>query len=220
MPSRYNRYTLAVKLRILDAARTGGDWEALAEANNININTSRSWLHCYSTCSDAMQAPVRGGKRAQKMIAEGLSFLVSKLSFDPDLTLRQLADDLEQACSISICAQTVKTHLDASLITMKQFHKEPQYMNTEPNKLKRRDLLFRLQQLQAAGKSVIYMDETNFNLWSSRTRGRSLGGSRAVKKVLAASGREGSFTMRRSWVATSTSIPTNSFAILCGSSRA
>ncbi|GMF40772.1 unnamed protein product [Phytophthora fragariaefolia] len=184
MPSRY---TLAVKLRILDATRTGGDWEALAEVDNININTARCWLRRYSTYSDALQPPARGGKRAQKMTAVGLSFLLSMLSIDRDLTLRLLADDLEQAWSISV-SQTVKTHLDASLITMKQFHKEPQYMNTEPNKLKRRDFLVRWQQLQAAGKSVIYMVEINFNLWSSRTRGRILRGRRAVKKVLAGGG--------------------------------
>ncbi|EGZ09916.1 hypothetical protein PHYSODRAFT_318407 [Phytophthora sojae] len=55
-------------------------------------------------------------------------------------------------------------------------------MNTEQNKIKRRDFLVRLQQLQAVGKSIGYMDETNFNLWSSRTR------RHAVKKMLAGGG--------------------------------
>ncbi|KAG6585072.1 Replication protein A 70 kDa DNA-binding subunit [Phytophthora cinnamomi] len=68
---------------------------------------------------------------------------------------------------------------------MKQFHKEPQFMNTEQNKIKRRDFLVRLEQLQADGNSIIYMDETNFNLWPSRTRSRSICSRRAVKKVLA-----------------------------------
>ncbi|KAE8977496.1 hypothetical protein PR002_g24999 [Phytophthora rubi] len=71
---------------------------------------------------------------------------------------------------------------------MKQFHKKPQYMNTVQNKIKRKDFLVLLQQLQAAGKSIVYMDETNFNLSSSRTRGRSIRGRRAVKKVLASGG--------------------------------
>ncbi|KAE9134134.1 hypothetical protein PF010_g2567 [Phytophthora fragariae] len=61
-------------------------------------------------------------------------------------------------------------------------------MNTVQNKIKRKDFLVRLQQLQAAGISIVYMDETNFNLWSSRTRGRSIRGRRAVKKVLAGGG--------------------------------
>ncbi|KAE8877928.1 hypothetical protein PF005_g27481 [Phytophthora fragariae] len=147
MPSRYNRYALATKLRILDAVRTGGNWESVAQADDVNINTARSWLRRYPTSSAALHAPLRGGKRAQKMTVDGHAFLMSKLSIDPDLTLRQLADELERAWSISVCAQTVKNHLDASLITMKQFHKKPQYMNTVQNKIKRKDFLVRLQQL-------------------------------------------------------------------------
>ncbi|KAJ8578978.1 hypothetical protein ON010_g222 [Phytophthora cinnamomi] len=49
MPSRYNRYALAIKLRVVDAARTGGDWQAVAEASGVNINTARSWLRRYPT---------------------------------------------------------------------------------------------------------------------------------------------------------------------------
>ncbi|POM79078.1 hypothetical protein PHPALM_3314 [Phytophthora palmivora] len=98
------------------------------------------------------------------MTDEGVAYLMSQLTINPDLTLRQLADQLSGACSISVSPQTIKNHLDARLITMKQFHKEPQYMNTVKNKLKRREYLIRLQQLKAMGKSVIYMDETNFNL--------------------------------------------------------
>ncbi|KAG6619072.1 uncharacterized protein IUM83_19485 [Phytophthora cinnamomi] len=104
MPSRYHRYALAIKLRILDAARTGGDWQAVAEAIGVNINTARSWLRLllYKLCCFAN--PSRGGKRAQKITADGLAFLMSKLAVDPDLTLRQLVDELERACSISVCA--------------------------------------------------------------------------------------------------------------------
>eukprot|EP00644_Phytophthora_capsici_P013364 jgi/Phyca11/71978/gw1.29.464.1 len=100
MPTCYSRYSLQIKLRILEAARSGGDWESIAKANDVNFNTARSWLRRYSTTSD-----------------------------------------------------TIKNHLDASTITMKQFHKEPQYMNTDVNKHKRRDsrreYLIRLQELQA-----------------------------------------------------------------------
>ncbi|RLN55761.1 hypothetical protein BBJ28_00027184, partial [Nothophytophthora sp. Chile5] len=188
MPTHYNRYTLETKLRILEAARTGGDWKAIAETNNVNLNTARSWLRRYRSFADATRPVARGGKRTTKMTDEGVAYLLSLLSIDSDLTLCQLADLLNTACSISVCPQTIKNHLDARLITVKQFHKEPQYMNTDVNKLKRREYLIRLQQLQAMGKSIIYMDDTNYNIWSSRTRGRSPCGRRAVKKVLAGGG--------------------------------
>ncbi|EEY55460.1 uncharacterized protein PITG_20267 [Phytophthora infestans T30-4] len=67
-------------------------------------------------------------------------------------------------------------------------HKKPQYMNTMTNKQKRRTYLAELQEYQAMGKIILYMDETNFNLWSTRTRGRSLRGRRAMKKVFAGGG--------------------------------
>ncbi|EEY56381.1 uncharacterized protein PITG_09902 [Phytophthora infestans T30-4] len=74
-------------------------------------------------------------------------------------------------------------HVNAVCFTLKQMHKEPQYMNTMTNKQKRRTYLAELQEYQAMGKVILYMDEANFNLWSTRTRGRSLRGRRAVKKV-------------------------------------
>ncbi|KAE8994958.1 hypothetical protein PR002_g19765 [Phytophthora rubi] len=122
------------------------------------------------------------------MMPEFVQFLLDKLHADPDLTLRQLADMLEHSTGVKVVPQTIKNHLDARCITMKQFHKEPQYMNIMKNKLKRREYLVQLQQYQASGKTIIYMDETNFNLWATRTRGRSLKGRRAVKKVFAGGG--------------------------------
>ncbi|KAG3079543.1 hypothetical protein PC121_g6946 [Phytophthora cactorum] len=188
MPSLYNRYSLQIKLRILEAARSGGDWELIAETNNVNINTARSWLHCYPKTSDVLHPRPRGGKQQQKMTTDAVTYLLSELSIDPDLTLIQLADKFDTQCAISVCPQTITHHLDGNLIIMKQFHKEPQYMNAEVNKFKRRESLIRLQELQAMGKSIIYMDKTNFNMSSSPTRGRRIRGRRAVKKVLAGGG--------------------------------
>ncbi|KAE9219708.1 hypothetical protein PF005_g7755 [Phytophthora fragariae] len=117
-----------------------------------------------------------------------VGFLLEQLRYDPDLTLRQLADRLENEMGVRVAPQTIKNHVDAACFTMKQLHKELQYMNTSVNKEKRRDYLVSLQEYQAAGKVILYMDETNFNLWSTRTRGRSLKGKRAVKKVFAGGG--------------------------------
>lgn len=173
MPFRYNRYTFATKLRILDAARTGADWEAVAESNGVNINTARFWLRRYPTRSAALHAPLDGGERAQLM---ALPFSCPSSLSTPISRFACSLDELERSCSILVCPQTVKTKPSRC----KSGHDEevsqraaPQHMNTEQNKIKRRDFLVRLQQLQAVGKSIGYMDETNFNLWSSRTRGRS-----------------------------------------------
>ncbi|KAG2948603.1 hypothetical protein PC110_g8016 [Phytophthora cactorum] len=225
MPSLYNRYSLQIKLRILEAARSGGDWELIAETNNVNINTARSWLHCYPKTSDVLHPRPRGGKQQQKMTTNAVTYLLSELSIDPDLTLIQLADKFDTQCAISVCPQTITHHLDGNLIIMKQFHKEPQYMNAEVNKFKRRESLIRLQELQAMGKSIIYMDKTNFNMSSSPTRGRRIRGRRAVKKVLAGGGQNlqviacigkgGAVHYETKLEAINISIPTSSFGTLC-----
>ncbi|POM71693.1 Hypothetical protein PHPALM_11706 [Phytophthora palmivora] len=122
------------------------------------------------------------------MTPDLVEILLEKLRDDLDLTLRYLVDVLEHETGVKVTPQTVKNHVDGSCFTLKQMHKEPQYMNTISNNQKRREYLVKLQEYQSMGKIIIYMDETNFNLWSMRTRGRSLRGRRAVKKVFAGGG--------------------------------
>ncbi|KAG4224125.1 hypothetical protein PC116_g27418 [Phytophthora cactorum] len=104
MPSLYNRYSLQIKLRILEAARSDGDWELIAETNNVNISTARSWLRCYPKTSDVLQPRPRGGKRQHKMTADGVAYLLSELLIGPVLTLRQLADT--RHALIHLCLST------------------------------------------------------------------------------------------------------------------
>ncbi|KAF1794656.1 Homeodomain-like [Phytophthora cactorum] len=104
MPSLYNRYSLQIKLRILEAARSDGDWELIAEMNNVNISTARSWLRCYPKTSDVLQPRPRGGKRQHKMTADGVAYLLSELLIGPVLSLRQLADT--RHALIHLCLST------------------------------------------------------------------------------------------------------------------
>ncbi|POM78286.1 hypothetical protein PHPALM_4202 [Phytophthora palmivora] len=93
-----------------------------------------------------------------------VKILLEKLRDDPDLTLRYLVDVLERETGVKVTPQTVKKHVGGSCFTLKQMHKEPQYMNTISNKPKRREYVVKLQEYQSMGKIIIYMDETNFNL--------------------------------------------------------
>ncbi|KAG4044437.1 hypothetical protein PC123_g20123 [Phytophthora cactorum] len=188
MPSRYNRYALETKLRVLEVARRGGGWEETVEDFGVNYNTARVWVRRHVTHGEEVRVLPRGGKRDGKVTDSCVQFWLGKLREDPDLTLRQLADALEHERGVYVVPQTVKNHVDGACFTLKQMHKEPQYMNTMTNKQKRRVYLHQLQQYEAMGKVILYMDKTNFNLWSSRTRGRSLRGRRAVKKLFAGGG--------------------------------
>lgn len=61
-------------------------------------------------------------------------------------------------------------------------------MNRDVNKAKRRDFLRRLVDVKSNGCSIFYVDETNFNLWIARTRGRSRVGERCIEQRVASGG--------------------------------
>nr|CAI5861856.1 unnamed protein product [Callosobruchus analis] len=70
---------------------------------------------------------------------------------------------------------------------MKQVHKQPISMNSEENKRKRAEYTA-LNRYIELGKQIVLIDETNFNLFCRRTRGRSRVGVRAVQHLPAARG--------------------------------
>ncbi|KAG2981188.1 hypothetical protein PC118_g10773 [Phytophthora cactorum] len=49
MPSRYNRYALETKLRVLEVAGRNGVWEETAEDLGVNYNTARAWVRRHVT---------------------------------------------------------------------------------------------------------------------------------------------------------------------------
>ncbi|RAW36884.1 hypothetical protein PC110_g6817 [Phytophthora cactorum] len=44
MPTRYARYALETKLRVVEVARRGGVWEETAEHLGVNYHTVRAWV--------------------------------------------------------------------------------------------------------------------------------------------------------------------------------
>nr|CAI5834115.1 unnamed protein product [Callosobruchus analis] len=71
---------------------------------------------------------------------------------------------------------------------MKQVHKQPISMDSEENKRKRVEHVTALNRYIELGKQIVWIDETNFNLFCRRTRGRSRVGVRAVQHLPAARG--------------------------------
>ncbi|POM58104.1 hypothetical protein PHPALM_37295 [Phytophthora palmivora] len=162
MPSKYQQYTLETKLRVLEAARRRGEsWESIA-------------IRCHMKHGKPT-AEGRGDRTTLKITDDLVEILLNKLSQDPDLTLTQLVDKLEYATGVHVVPQTIKNHVDASCLTLRQLQREPQYMNKPVNKEKRRDYFIKLQGYQVAGKVILYMNKMNFNL---------LRGCGAIKKRL------------------------------------
>ncbi|CAI2737197.1 unnamed protein product, partial [Dicrocoelium dendriticum] len=105
--------------------------------------------------------------------------LVEWVSAEPTITLAKLRLRLKAEFDVEVCTSTVARYLDGRLITMKKLHTIPESLNTQVNKQRRKLFVLQLLHFQAEGREPMWIDETNFNLFCSRTRGRSPRGSRA-----------------------------------------
>lgn len=185
-PSVYQRYTTATRLRVVQAARDGRDWRALAAANGVNPNTAATWV----ARDDAPPvAALRAGGRPRLLEQPHLDHLERLLADNCLLSLEQMATSLDREFGLSVSRQTVGRAIDGLGYSLKATHLEKDAMNTLRNKEKRKDFLLKLLEYQAAGKHIFYMDETNINLWCSRGRGWSKKGRRAVKLAVVSRGR-------------------------------
>ncbi|KAG6572761.1 uncharacterized protein IUM83_18720 [Phytophthora cinnamomi] len=119
MPVRNARYAFETKRRVVETARNGGVWEAVAERLGVKINTARDWVRRHVARGEPLTQRLRGGKRATKMTGEMVNVLLRKLRDDPDLTLRWLADMIELETGVSVVPLTVKNHVDGSCFTLK-----------------------------------------------------------------------------------------------------
>lgn len=91
-----------------------------------------------------------------------------------------MLDELKVKFDVDFSTQTVRNALDAVCFTLKKTHAEPAAMNTDRVKALRREYVAKIIKAQAQRKRILYFDETNFNLFCTRTYGWSRRGSRAV----------------------------------------
>lgn len=167
--------------RVIDAANQGQDWQAIAIANGIKTSTARNWL-----LRGSADLTPRGNKSGsvpnQKITEECISFIIECLQENPKITLKGLSIKVEQSLHIKVSYQTIAKHMEYRCFTVKKIHYMPDGMNSQANKDKRCQYVNQILQLTGEGKQIIFMDESNVNLFISRTSGRSRKGQRCVVK--------------------------------------
>ncbi|KAG3030627.1 hypothetical protein PC120_g3627 [Phytophthora cactorum] len=82
--------------------------------------------------------------------------------------------------NISLSTSSISRHLTGMLYTVKQPRVVPMTCNNEVNKTKRQAFAKSLKQHQLDGDCIVYFDETNFNLYWKRGRGRAKKEKRAT----------------------------------------
>ena len=114
--------------------------------------------------------------------------MIEWLEEDCELTLRQIQSKLMEHHRICVRSASIGNALDLRSFTTKKTHHMPSAMNSDANKRLRREYLIKLNQYIRDGKDIIWMDESNVNLFCRRTVGRSRRGTRAVSSLPASRG--------------------------------
>lgn len=123
------------------------------------------------------------------MSQEHVDFLIEQLGVNNGLTLQQMKDMLEDQFQLAVTITTVYRALSGVCYSLKKLHRDSEYRNTPTNKEKRKNIAVNLLNYMFAEKKVCYPDETNFNLWYSRSQGRIRSGTRAIQQNVASKGR-------------------------------
>lgn len=114
---------------------------------------------------------------------EQVELLLQEIENDSTLTLEQLARKGQALFGIRLSKSTVHNYLRGRIVTLKKIHYQPVSMNTEEKKQMRQQYVQAVSDWMAQGKTIIWMDETNINLFCRRSQGRARAGARAVCKL-------------------------------------
>ncbi|KAH9112347.1 hypothetical protein AeMF1_013306 [Aphanomyces euteiches] len=171
----YKQIPLSAKRRVLAAYEAGGDWAAVAAANGINKSSARNWFS-----RPNIEPLPRGGNKPRILTDELVDKMQEWVEFDNQITLQEIKDRLLLEKRIDVSTTTIHRELDKRVFTYKNVHYEPLQMNDMSFKEKRRDYVEHYRALSGEEKIPIWLDETNFNLFTARTKARSRRGTRAV----------------------------------------
>ena len=145
------------------------------------------WLeneHIHQVCRNKwirkcqMQPKKKGGSKSKKT-DEIINFILDKIERVPSVTLAELTALTRSTFGVSVCVNTMKNWLDSELISLKNVRPLVHNVNSQENKAKRAQYLESFLNYRAAERTLIWIDETNFNLYCRRREGRSKIGSRS-----------------------------------------
>ena len=182
---KYHHVPADARKRIFDCYRAGGDWKAAATANGVAVKTAYGYIRR----GDGDRVPrKRGGATVRKVSEEMIRKLVDYVEDSPQISLKEMANKLRCETGVQLSTNTVHKHMHGRLYTTKKVIMQPSTMNSAANKEKRAVFVRKIMEANGAGKTVLYMDETNANLFLRRTEGWSRRGTRCCVKTATSKG--------------------------------
>lgn len=188
-PARRTRRVISAvdKERIVDAFHDPHmDYVEVAAALNIPRGTAWSIIR---RCQRDGEVIVRrrGGRRPCLVSADMRAALVDIIVEHPAFTLNQVNAELRHRLPTTphLSIATLHRALKLQLITLKKLEHVPEERNRDDVVDARRQ---HAEWFVTNVDEVVYIDESGFNLWTARTRGRAPRGDRAVRIVGGRSG--------------------------------
>lgn len=175
MPYMKRRESESIKKQICTVYNNNGDWRDLANALGVKKTTVYRWVRNQNEVQGK-----HGGKRRVKITEEHRAFMTQYVEQNPRITLKELKRKFEEDHHVTVSTECLRQHLDGLMFTLKDIRREPERANSEETKAKRCEYVRQLLNYQSDNIPIIYMDETNFNLYISRRQGRSKKGTRCT----------------------------------------
>ncbi|XP_029654645.1 uncharacterized protein LOC115228125 [Octopus sinensis] len=173
--TRYRKYSDDTRKIIIETHESFGDWKSLCSSLGVHWRTAYQWI----LNKDNERRP-KGGKRHSKKSQIIVNELISWIEADPQITLKECAEKIQNNHSISVSVTTVKNWLDGELISLNTCRPIVANVNSLENKEKRIHYLDCLSKAKSTGRTLIWIDESNYNLYCTRKEGRSKIGSRSL----------------------------------------
>lgn len=122
------------RIRIVEAANVGEDWQTLAVVRDMPYKTAVSWV--YSGRSTFLPK-ANGNQQRQRYSEAEIDVIVGHLEGDPTITLWRVATERYNLPEISLT--TMATYLNGRSYSYKGLHKQSVAMNSEDSKWKRKE---------------------------------------------------------------------------------
>jgi transposase len=172
------------KERILLAFQRGQDYGTLAEQIGVKKDSAYRIIRRSLERNGVIALP-RGGKRQEKVDQEMRDMVEAIIEDNPALTLKSINERLRQRMpgKPEICDSTVANICDAMLYTVKKLELQP--VNRNAPHIKEERIVYANWFLAEAilAPMLVFVDESGFNMWTSRGQGRSKRGTPATKVV-------------------------------------
>ena len=187
IPKRKNNtYSHSKRVRIVTAWKDEKNWKVVAENCGVKESAAHKWIQKYrelqmdEELSDEPDFPKNKPSTGREPILpkNDQEKIVEFIEEDPEITVEDLKEKIRQSFGVTVSTTTRWRYIEGQLINVKKIHYEPVTMNNLQNRVARKEFLTKLLSYEAQQKTIIYLDETNFNVFCRRAYGRSKIGDR------------------------------------------